>query len=150
MEKTEIIKQTITKLLETMGFNGEVFVDDSDKDNILANIQTDQAGFLIGQAGANLEALQYIVRAMVSKKNGASVQFLLDVNDYQKNNIELLKGLARNIAEEALLKRIAVTLQPMPAYKRRIIHTALMSYPEISTESIGDEPERRIVVKPIK
>jgi len=152
MDKIEIetIKEIITELLEIMDFQGRINVDTTNESNILVNIQTDQASFLIGQAGANLEALQYIARVLASKKIGAPVQFILDVNDYQKHHIELLEELAKNIAKQALSERIAVTLQPMPAFKRRIVHLALADNSQISTESVGQEPERRIVVKPIK
>jgi len=150
MDKIETIKETITELLEIMDFQGRINIDTSNENNILVNIQTDQASFLIGQAGANLEALQYIARVLASKKVGAPVQFILDVNDYQKHHIGLLEELARDIAKQALSERIAVTLQPMSAFKRRIVHLALADDSQISTESIGQEPERRIVVKPIK
>ncbi|MBU2472618.1 KH domain-containing protein [Patescibacteria group bacterium] len=150
MENIEFIKKTITELLEKMNFKGEVSIDSSDKDNILVNISTDEAGFLIGQAGVNLDALQYLSRVLISKKSDKSVQFLLDINDYRKNRINFLKELAGNISKQALLERAAITLQPMPAHERRIIHLALVDHPEINTESIGDESERRIVIKPIK
>jgi len=150
MNKKDIIKETITELLKLMNFDGVVFVDDFDEDNIIVNIQTDQAGFLIGQGGSSLDALQCIVRTLVNKKTGESIKFILDINDYRKNKIDLLKNLAKDIAKQVLSKRIAVTLQPMPAYERRIIHLALINDSQINTESIGYEPERRIIVRPVK
>jgi len=148
MDKKDIIKKTVTELLKLMNFNGSVLINNFDEDNIIANIQTDQAGFLIGQAGASLDALQCIARTLVNKKSNESVKFILDVNDYRKNKIDLLKNLAKNIAKQVLSKRVAVTLQPMSAYERRIIHLALINDSQINTESIGYEPERRIIVRP--
>ncbi|MAF20585.1 MAG: hypothetical protein CMI55_02800 [Parcubacteria group bacterium] len=148
MNKTDIIKETITELLKTMNFEGEVAVDDSDENNILVNVQTNQAGFLIGQAGTSLDALQYIARVMVNKKGNQSIQFLLDVNDYRKHRIKLLKELARNIAKQTLSEKATITLQPMSAYERRVIHLVLSDNPEVNTESIGQDPERKIVVRP--
>ena len=148
MDKKNIIKKTVTELLKLMNFNGSVLINNFDEDNIIANIQTDQAGFLIGQAGASLDALQCIARTLVNKKTNESVKFILDVNDYRKNKIDLLKNLAKDIAKQVLLKRVAVTLQPMSAYERRIIHLALINDSQINTESIGYEPERRIIVRP--
>jgi len=150
MDKKDIIKETITELLKLMNFNGSVFIDNFDEDNIIANIQTDQAGFLIGQSGASLDALQCIARTLVNKKTNESVKFILDVNDYRRNKIDLLKNLAKDIAERVLSKRVAITLQPMPAYERRIIHLTLINDSQINTESVGYEPERRIIVKPAK
>jgi spoIIIJ-associated protein len=150
MEETNIIKDTIKELFEVINLEVEVEVDDSQLDNLLVNIQTKEAGFLIGQAGANLDALQHIIRILVSKKTNQPIQFVLDVNNYRKHRIELLRELAKNIAKQALLERVSLTLQPMSAYERRIIHLALANEPQINTESIGQDPERRVVVKPIK
>lgn len=150
MEKEKIIKETVNELLRIMNFEGKVIIDNSDEGNILVSIQTEEAGFLIGQAGVSLDALQYITRMLVNKKTEQPIQFLLDVNDYRKHRIELLRTLAKNIAKQALLEKITVTLQPMSAYERRIIHLTLAEHPQISTESIGQGLERKIVVKPIK
>ncbi len=149
MEKVDVIKKTIKELLEAMNFDGKIVVDNFQSDDVLINIQTEQAGFLIGQAGANLDALQHLARVLVNKKNGQSNQFVLDVNNYRKHRLELLRDLAKNMAEQALLEKVALTLQPMSAYERRVIHLALINEPRINTESIGQEPERRIVIKPV-
>jgi spoIIIJ-associated protein len=150
MDKINIIKKTIKELLEVMSFDGEVVIDNFQSDNILVNIQTEQAGFLIGQAGVNLDALQYIARILVNKKNKQPIPFVLDVNNYRKHRIELLKNLAKNIARQVLSEKVVLTLQPMSAYERRVIHLALVGEPQISTESIGQEPERRIIIRPVK
>jgi len=150
MDKKDIIKETVAELLKLMNFEGDVFIDDFDKDNIIVNIQTDQAGFLIGQAGTSLDALQCIARTLVNKKVDESVRFILDINDYRRNKIDILKDLAKDIADQVLSKRVAVTLHPMPAYERRIIHLALVDNSQINTESIGYQSERRIIVRPVK
>lgn len=149
MTNTNIVKETVEELLRKMSFEGRVDVDFYDKENTIANIQTEQAGYLIGQSGANLDALQCLARTMVNKKNEGPIYFILDVNNYRKSRIDFLKNLARDIAEQTLSNRVSVTLRPLPAYERRIIHIALKENPEISAESIGEEPQRRIVVRPI-
>lgn len=149
-DKLEIIKRTIDELLKRMGFIGQVVVDNSDKENISVNIQTEEAGFLIGQAGANLDALQHLVRVLVGKKDSQPIQFILDVNDYRKHRVQLLQELAENIAKQALQEKVALALQPMPAYERRIVHLALAHHPQIITESVGQDPKRKVIVKPVK
>ena len=149
MDKINIIKKTIEELLNIMHFKGDVAIDDLQLHDVLVNIQTEHAGFLIGQAGANLDALQHIARILVNKKNKEPIQFILDVNNYRRQRIELLRDLAENMANQALSEKVALTLQPMSAYERRIIHLALVNKPEISTESIGQDLERRIIIKPI-
>ena len=150
MDKIKIIKKTIKELLEVMRFDGQVVVDEPETNNILANIQTEEANFLIGQAGANLDALQHLSRILVNKRNEEPIPFILDVNNYRKHRIELLKDLAKNIAQQALTEKVSLTLQPMSAYERRVIHLALIDQSQISTESVGQEPERRIVIRPIE
>jgi len=149
MKEAEIIKETVSQLLELIDFQGGIDVDCSDEDNILVNIQIEQAGFLIGQAGANLNALQHLARILVSRKNGQPIRFILDVNNYRKHRLELLKELAKDIAKQALSKKVSLVLHPMPAFERRIIHLALADEPEINTQSTGQEPTRRIVIKPV-
>lgn len=149
MEKEDLIKETIDQLLGIIGVDGQVAVDNSDQDNILVNIQTEQGGFLIGQAGVNLNALQHIARLLVNKKNDQPIRFILDVNNYRRHRLELLEELARNMAKQALTRRVSLILHPMPAYERRIIHLALANQSEINTQSTGQEPKRRVVIKPI-
>ena len=145
-----IIKETIEELLKKMSFEGDVVLDSFDKDSVLANIQTNQAGYLIGQSGANLDALQFLARIMVNKKNEESIRFILDVNSYRKDRINFLRDLAQNIAKKTLLDKVEVTLCPMSAYERRVIHLALAENSEVNTESVGDGLERKIIVKPAK
>ncbi len=150
MNHKEIIENTIKELLKKMNFNGDVFIEDADKDNIFVNIQTKEASFLIGQSGMNLEALQHLARVLVSKRNNQTVNFILDINSYKKQRIESLRELAGKIAEQTTMEKVAITLRPMSAYERRVIHLALFDNPHIKTESVGEGLERRIVVKPIK
>lgn len=147
MENLKIIEETISDLLKRMSFDGKVEVSVSNENNILANIQTEQAGFLIGQAGANLDALQHIARIIINKKNEQFVHFILDVNNYRKYKMDLLKELAENVAEQASLEKVAITLRPMSAYDRRIIHLTLADNSKITTESIGEGAERKIIIK---
>ena len=150
MEQAIIIKQTIEELFQAMKLEARVEVEQNQPDNLLINIQTEEAGFLIGQEGGNLDALQHLARVLAGKKYGQSIPFIIDINNYRKHRIELLKELAKNMAEQALMERVTLTLQPMSAYERRIIHLALASESRISTESIGQDLERRVVIKPIE
>lgn len=157
-----IIKQIISNLLAKMGFETDIDIDATDQEDIMVNIQTDEAGFLIGQAGANLQALQHLTRVLVNKKINLQlgdqadaankimppVQFIIDVNNYRKNRTDLLKELALNMASQALSEKNPLFLQPMSAYERRIIHVSLAGHDQIDTESTGQGEERRVVIKP--
>jgi spoIIIJ-associated protein len=150
MENLDVIKEAIDNLLKAIGFEGTVAVNyNSTEDCVLANIQIDQndSGFLIGQGGNNLDSLQHLARLLVNRQIGHSSKFILDVNNYRKHRIDSLKEVAKDIAKQVLMEKSSLALRPMPAYERRIIHMALADYPLIDTESVGNEPERRVVVR---
>ena len=148
MEKKEIIKEIVNQLLDKMNFEGEVLIEDSNENDMAVNVQTKDASFLIGQSGANLDALQYIARILSNRKTEEPAHFILDINSYRRQRAETLKELAGNVADQTINGRVAITLRPMSAYERRVIHLALFENNQVKTESIGEEPERRIVVKP--
>lgn len=150
-EKTkEIIKTTIEQLLEKMGFSGQVTLAESqDDENVICNIITEtDSNFLIGQYGANLQAIQHLARLMVRKSLPEKIRFTLDVNSYRQQKNQSIIEQARVAAEEALTQRRAIFMKPMSTYERRIVHLELSKNPEVSTESTGEGEDRKIVVKP--
>jgi len=142
------IKETIEKLLTSMDFSGTVEVDEQSGDFLKANIQSAEAAYLIGRSGENLLAFQHLSRAIVANKAEAPVRFIVDVNDYQKNRLELVKETAISAATDVARTRQPRWLEPMNAYERRIIHMALAEVSGVKTESQGEGEERRIVINP--
>jgi spoIIIJ-associated protein len=144
------IQTTVEQLLEKMGFDAKVAVSQSgDDDSIVCDITADtDSNFLIGQYGANLQAVQHLARLIVRKNVPEKIRFILDVNSYrqQKNQTVIQQALAA--AEEALREHRAVALKPMSTYERRIVHLELSKNTQISTESVGEGEDRKIVVKP--
>jgi len=119
-------------------------------ENVKFTIRTQEAGLLIGENGQNLIALNHLVRRIVEKAFGKTdLPFSLDVNDYQKQKSEEIKDLARMSAQRVRFFKKEVVLRPMSSYERRIVHALLTEYPDIATESTGEEPERRVVIKPL-
>lgn len=111
-------------------------------------IRTDDAGLLIGEDGQNLYALNYVLRKILEKKTGLpQAQFMIDVNDYQRRRFDELRDRARMGAQRVRYFKKDVTLDPMTAFERRIVHLALQEYPDIATESVGTGPERRVVIR---
>ena len=149
MEKNLLkIKNTIEQLLRAMDFSGEVATDERDENFLRVNIQSDEAAYLIGRSGENLKALQHISRAIINRGLETPIHFIIDVNNYQSNRIELLKEIALSLAKEVAQKNEPRWLEPMNAYERRIIHLALADVAGIKTESEGVQNERRIVIRP--
>lgn len=150
MKKKDLIKKTVEELLKKMGYK-EAAVEIKEQDNPLAlivSIQVEDASQLIGQSGSNLNDLQRILRLLVVKKEAESPLFLVDINGYRAKREQFLKELSQEIAEQVTKTKKSVMLQPMSSYERRIIHVELAERPGIVTESMGEEPERRVVIRP--
>ena len=159
--KNKIIE--ITKdLLQRVGFEGEVkFSENGPNESKLATISIESEkdlSMLIGKNGQNLEAFERLVRLLASRKLATAaagqadpendLHFIIDVNDYRKSRTDYLIGVAKDAARRVIQTQRAEALSPMSSYERRLVHTELASYKEIQTESIGQEPRRRIIVKP--
>ncbi|MEK7630748.1 MAG: R3H domain-containing nucleic acid-binding protein [Patescibacteria group bacterium] len=119
-------------------------------DSVALLIHTDDAGLLIGENGDNLQALNYILRRVIERKTGTpEAQLMIDVNDYQRRRFDDLRDKARMGAQRVRYFKKEVTLEPMTAFERRIVHMALQEYPDIATESEGQGLTRRVVIKPL-
>ncbi len=116
-------------------------------------IKTYEGALLIGENGQNLLALNHIVKKIADKilgeeKKEEKIVFSLDVNDYQAKKIEDLKNLARLNAQRVRYFKKEIIMNPMTSFERRVIHAVLTELPDITTESTGEEPNRRVVIKP--
>jgi spoIIIJ-associated protein len=120
------------------------------KEVVVASISApDDAKFLIGKNGQNLQALEHIVRSLFLKQ-GEAMNLFVDVNDYKKSRATHVAALAQEAVLRVRNSQRAEALAPMSPYERRIVHMELASVSDITTESIGQEPARRIVVKPYR
>lgn len=145
----EFVKNTITELLDKMGFSGKLTLEESDDESIVCNITTDNdSHFLIGQHGVNLQALQHLTRLIVRKSISEKIRFVLDVNDYRKQKNQTLIEQAHSATEEALREKRSISLKPMSTYERRIVHLELSKDSRVTTESIGEGENRKIIIKP--
>jgi len=117
-------------------------------------IKIREAGILIGENGSHLMAFNHILKKMADnefKRNDMDrIPFFLDINGYREKKDEELRNLAQMGAQRAAYFKRAVEMEPMSAYERRIVHSALTGYPDIETESVGQDPYRKVVIKPIK
>jgi len=144
----EILKSIIFETLRRMGFDAEIF-ERQEEGRIVFNVRTRDAQLLIGKLGANLEALQYIVRIIFRNKTGEDrFPFAIDIDDYKDKRVLYLKDLARKAAHHVRETRKPVRLEPMPAHERRVIHNYLSLYNDLSSESVGVDPGRKLIIKP--
>src|SRR5205814_5212288 len=132
-------------LLALMGVEAEVSLDDRPRHEGIEVLGPD-LGALIGRGGENLVALQQITAAITSRQAGRTVHVPLDTEGYRRRREEQLKEIARRVASRVRGSGQAVTLEPMLAYERRIVHLAVQDTPGVKTESVGIDPNRRVVI----
>ncbi len=107
-------------------------------------------GLLIGRRGETLRSLQFMLNLLVSRRVQRWPQIVVDVGNYRQRRQESLEGLARRMAERVRQSGRPISLEPMAAYERRIVHLALRDDPSIYTESSGEGENRKIVIYPVK
>ncbi|MGE5297964.1 MAG: protein jag [Acidobacteriaceae bacterium] len=143
----ETVKNQVFELLRHMGFERIDIFERAEEGRVVFNIRTEDAQLLIGKQGATLEALQHIIKALSRKAGMDEFGFGLDVDDYRDKRVVYLKELARKAAHHVRETRKAVSLIPMPAYERKIIHNYLSLFSDIRSESIGNEPNRKLIIR---
>ena len=146
-ELVQFIKEYIQSTLKQMGFNAQIEIFNKE-DVPTYRIYSDNDALLIGKNGKNLKALQHIVQQAIKKEINNNFKFVLDISNYQEKKEKHLVYLAKNIAREVASSKVEVKLDSMNSYERRIIHNALTNNKKVYTESIGEEPNRCVVIKP--
>lgn len=155
----EKIKKTVEEFFEKTTFKIEVEVLPEKENTLPINLNAEEPQILIGEGGQTLSEIQHLLKAILRKKIATEGKLLfeeqeepfyinVDINDYKKKKIEYLKELARDTADEVFLTKKEKILNPMPAYERRVIHLELAERSDVVSESIGEEPERKVVIKP--
>jgi len=151
-----IAKATVMELLEKMNLprvKVEATIlhpeDEMDRPGIHINILGDDLSILIGKQAETLNALQYITRLIVGKEVGRGVNLVVDVEGYRTRREQNLRNLARRMASQAVKTGRKQMLEPMPANERRIIHLELRDNHDVSTESVGEEPRRKVTIIPV-
>src|SRR2546422_2765887 len=132
-------------LLALMGIDAEVTLDDRPRHEGI-EVLGPELGALIGRGGENLVALQQITSAITSRRVGRTVHIPVDIEGYRRRREEQLREIARRVASRVRTSGQAVTLEPMLAYERRIVHLAVQDTPGVKTESVGVDPNRRVVI----
>jgi spoIIIJ-associated protein len=143
----ETAKTVLTEMLSLMGLTATVEVA-SDGETSRLNVRGDDLGTLIGRRGEKLASLQHIVNLIVGRREGQHHRIAIDVENYRGRREQQLRDVADRAAKRVLQTGKIIQLEAMPAVERRIVHLALMENPKIRTQSVGVEPNRRIVVLP--
>ena len=146
-----ISRQTVAELLEKMKVPAHIEVrygelDEEGQRPILVDVQGDDLGVLIGRRAEILNALQYIVNLIVSKQVEHWVQVNIDVQGYRARHERQLRQIAQRMADQTMKAGRRQVLEPMSASDRRIIHLELRDHPSVTTQSVGEEPTRKVTI----
>ncbi len=146
----EVAKTNIKEFLDNFlnnstqkNYNCEIEIIDQ---NIQVNITGDDLGFLIGYRGDVLNSIQTILSSIANKNINSKIRVILDIENYRNKRKGVLEALAVKVAKTVSKTGKKVTLEPMSAYERKIIHTKLQDSKNVITHSIGEEPNRRVVI----
>lgn len=142
------IKELTKEFFNKTSFDIDLEILKPEEKTIPIKIKTAEPKVLIGQNGQTLAEIQHLLKSLLRRKIQTDFYIDIDINDYKKKKSEYLKELACSAADEVALSKKERTLAPMSAYERRIIHLEIAERENVTSESIGQESERRIIIRP--
>jgi len=149
VEQDRGVVETATEVLETLleliGVEGKVELL-SDEMPLALNVSGDDLGLLIGRRGQTMASLEHIARLIVAERAGTWLPLSVDVAGYKKRRRDSLQNLALYLAEQVKSRRRSITMEPMSAAERRVVHLALADDPDVTTRSMGDGDDRKVVI----
>lgn len=148
LDPVEEAVRFLTQVVEKMGIDAEVQAEpgENPSDPVVLNLKGDQLGILIGRRGQTLDSLQYLVNIAANRGVKKQVRLILDADGYRKRREEILTAMAGRLAKQVLRTKKEVVLEPMPSNERKIIHNAIQKEKHLTTHSVGEEPNRCVVI----
>lgn len=138
-------KKFLLDVLSKMKVNADILVEESE-DTIFLKIEGDDIGIIIGRRGETLDALQYLTSLVVNRSKEGYKRIVIDVENYRKKREEILIRLANRLADRVIKYKKNITLEPMNPYERRVIHSCLQNHKYVETYSVGEEPNRKVII----
>lgn len=117
------------------------------KELVTVKLEADDVKHLVGYRGRTIESLQSLLNSILQKEDSGYAKIFVEINDYKKQKEQKIASFARRIAENVIKYKKPIKLEPMSAYERMIVHKELSTNNQVITESIGEEPRRRVVIK---
>ena len=157
-QNLKTIEKIVREFFQKTTFEAEIEILPQENSTLFINLKAEEPQILIGDQGQTLAEVQHLLRIILrravwqeqdDKKTEEKPFFVdLDINDYKKKKTEYLEEMARSVADDVALMKKEKSLASMSAYERRIIHMALAGRSDVVTESVGQGPERKIIIKP--
>ena len=148
-ESEEVLKakEFISGVTERLGLDVDPNISfDEEKKLLKVELKGEGLGLLIGRRGETLDAIQYLTNIFVNKKRDEYIKVTVDAENYRERRQEALVSLAERTAAKAVKYKKNMVIEPKNPYERRIIHEALQDYPEVTTYSVGEDPNRKVIV----
>ena len=145
LDNTDKAEEFLKTVVSMMGVDASFDVE-KDDETMSITMSGDKMGLLIGRRGETLDALQYLTSIVANKDRDDYLRVSLDTENYREKRKDVLEKLANKIADKVVRNCRKMTLEPMNPFERRIIHAALQNHDMVTTSSVGEEPERRVVV----
>ena len=142
------VDEFATALVDAMGIDATVDAHDAG-DAIAVDVITKETGLFIGQKGETIDAIQYLLNVVVYKNRPFAKRIIVDSEGYRQRRIEAIQGMAHRTARRAVRERRPLSLPPMSAAERRVVHLFLQENPKVTTSSEGKDDARKVVVNPI-
>lgn len=142
--------EMLEKLIENMHLNAEVQMLSETDEEVLLNIEGDNLGVLIGRRGDVLDSVQYLATLSANLGRPGYYRVSVDAQGYRAKRADVIRGIARRMAEKVKKYHRAFQLDPMSAYERRIVHSECQNIEGVTTHSIGEGVDRRVVISPEK
>ncbi len=145
-EKVKNAQKYLKKVLDSLGLENYTINTIQQEDTVLLDIVGDKLGVIIGRRGETLDALQYLTILASNKAENSYCRISVDCNGYREKRKETLEALAEKTANKVLRQGRRITLEPMNPYERRIIHSKVATIEGVYSNSIGEEPFRKVVI----
>lgn len=147
VDVVEDLKSFIKNITKLMGIEANLEIKNRE-DNVSITLYSDNNNILIGKGGRTLDSISMIAKQYIKNEIGTNFRFQLDVGEYKVKQQKNIEYLAKKVAREVAKTKIEAKLDPMNSYERRLVHSILSDNDKVYTESVGEEPNRAVVIKP--
>ena len=147
LEPAEALEELLEEIVDGLGLDCEIDVSESDA-VLTGTVEGEDVGLFIGRHGQTIDAVQHLAQRIVFPEGPSSIRVVIDANGYRERRAGALRAEADEAADEAVETGRDVELAPMPPFERRIVHEFLRERGDVETHSVGNEPERYLVISP--
>jgi spoIIIJ-associated protein len=149
LDPAEELQELLEEIVDSLGLDAEVEVETAGE-VLTGRVEGSDVGLFIGRRGQTIDAIQHLAQRIVFPEGPVSTRLIVDANGYRERRAQALRAEADDAADEAMRTGRAVELDPLPPFERRIVHEYLRERGGVATHSEGDEPERFLVITPLR